>query len=85
WRTPGGSLPGLPGEIISACVGKPVMIGGWDSEKRKPKELVPHLPAGSVWFVEAEASEVAAAKQRHGGHIGEKTAWGYGQILIGAW
>jgi CRISPR-associated protein Cmr3 len=83
WRVPGGSLPGLPGTVTSACVGKPVMIGGWDSEGRRPKELVPHLPPGSTWFMEAD--DVQAALAMHGKHIGERPAWGYGQILIGVW
>lgn len=83
WRTPGGELPGLPGKIMAACVGKPLMIGGWDSEARAPKPLEPHLPPGSTWFMETERSSDLTAF--HGRHIGENTRWGYGQILIGAW
>lgn len=88
WKTPSGTLPGLPGRVVSACVGKPVLIGGWDSRKDEgkkygPKKLVPHLPPGSTWFMEAD--DVQAVLAMHGKHIGEKIAWGYGQILIGAW
>lgn len=83
WKTPGGALPGLPGRIVAACVGKPLMIGGWDSEAKQPKPLALHLPPGSTWFMEAD--DVQAALAMHGKHIGEKTSWGYGQILIGAW
>lgn len=83
WKTPGGKLSDLPGRVLSACVGKPVMIGGWDSEAKRPKPLEPHLPAGSMFFMEAD--DVPNGADMHGKHIGEKAAWGYGQILIGAW
>ena len=85
WRKAGIGLFGLPGKIVSACVGKPVMIGGWDSLSRKPLALEPHLPAGSIWFIEANASDKQLILDLHGKHIGEKAAWGYGQILIGTW
>jgi CRISPR-associated protein Cmr3 len=85
WKEPGGKLADLPGTVVSACVGKPVMIGGWDSEAKKPKKLTPHLPAGSVWFMEASSGDLETVAKMHGKHIGEKSEWGYGQILIGAW
>lgn len=85
WRQPGGKLGTLPGKIVSACVGKPVLIGGWDSRARAPLSLRPYLPAGSTWFIEASASDERQILEMHGKHIGEKTAWGYGQILIGTW
>lgn len=75
----------LPGDVVSACVGKPVMIGGWDGKAGRPKGLEPHLPAGSTWFMEAREHEKEEILEHHGAHIGEKTEWGYGQILIGAW
>ena len=33
--TPGMEIPGLPGRVRSACLDKPVPIGGWDSEGRR--------------------------------------------------
>jgi len=36
--------------LISACVGKPVPIGGWDSLINEPLPLEPFHPAGSAWF-----------------------------------
>lgn len=80
-------LADLPGTIISACVGKPTLIGGWDSVKKEPKVLEPYLPAGSIFFMEAKTQDTAALKtaleKNHLSHIGQRTAWGYGQILIG--
>jgi CRISPR-associated protein Cmr3 len=85
WRLPNGEIEGLAGQIVSACIGKPVLIGGWDSLKHQPKALEPYLPAGSTFFMEADESGVENIKQQHGKHIGEKSNWGYGQILIGVW
>lgn len=81
WR-PGDALSG---EVVSACIGRPVMIGGWDGRTRRPKGLEPHLPAGSTWFMEAREDEREDILRHHGTCIGEKTEWGYGQVLIGAW
>lgn len=77
WQKPKGTLPGLPGHIVSACVGKPVLIGGWfsgDKEdntennsenntetkryQRGSRPLEPFLPAGSIFFMEASASDL---------------------------
>ena len=41
-------------EIVSACLGDPVPIGGWDSRPgaaRGPRPLRAFLPAGSTWFL----------------------------------
>ncbi len=85
WRKPCGELPGLPGKVVSACAGKPLMIGGWDTEKKEPLALEPHLPPGSTWFMEVSADKAEKVRKMHAGHIGERQEWGYGQILIGAW
>ena len=85
WKKPEGTLPDLPGRIVSACVGKPVLMGGWDSNSNTPQALEPYLPAGSVFFMEAPASDVKNIESKHNTKIGNKTAWGYGHILIGAW
>jgi CRISPR-associated protein Cmr3 len=72
--------------LVSACIGKPVPIGGWDSLKNEPLPLEPFHPAGSVWFYDAPADEFR--KHIHGQHghwIGGYTAHGFGQIVIGNW
>ncbi len=85
WKTPHCKIEGLAGTVVSACIGKPILIGGWDSLKKEPKALEPFLPAGSTFFMEANISELDTIKSQHGKHIGNKTNWGYGQILIGRW
>ncbi len=78
--------PAAPGSCISACIGKPQFYGGWDLKNRKPRPLRPFLPPGSTWFLEADESEKKNIERLHGSQIGkEKSAYGYGQILIGTW
>jgi CRISPR-associated protein Cmr3 len=85
--TPGCfTAPDLPAvEIVSACVGKPQFIGGWDSLKRAPLPLEPFAPAGSVWFCAARRADFDAIHARNGQHLGPHAAHGFGQIVIGLW
>jgi CRISPR-associated protein Cmr3 len=90
WPQPGGTIrdgngASLPGRIVSACVGKPLPVGGWDGEARTPLPLRPLSPAGSVWFLEAAAGDIPAVLARHGQGIGRATAWGFGLAVIGRW
>lgn len=83
---PGQRFPGLTGStIVSACVGKPVHIGGWNSLNRQPLPLIPYLPAGSTWFCEADPAVLDSVLALHGRHVGERTPYGFGQIALGAW
>jgi CRISPR-associated protein Cmr3 len=75
----------LKGELVSACLGKVQMIGGWDSENKRPVPLRPALPAGSVCFMQADAEKEKEILALHGCHIGVGREWGFGQILIGTW
>ena len=75
---PGEALAGL-GRVVSACLGRPVRIGGWDSQGRRALPLKLALPAGSVWFLEGAAEGVAPAA------IGLATDWGFGAIVTGRW
>jgi CRISPR-associated protein Cmr3 len=89
WPGPGGHLSGpegaLPGHVVSACVGRTVVVGGWDSAARGPLPLQPLIPAGSVWFMEAQADEAKTVQSWHGKAIGRAAGWGFGRVLIGRW
>lgn len=85
WRRTGGTLPPLPGHVVSACVGRPTRIGGWDGVRRRPRPIRDFLPAGSTFFMETDPREREALRALHGSNIGLDTPWGYGQVLIGAW
>lgn len=76
-KTSTWSVAGLPsGNIVSACLGKAVSIGGWNSEARQPIPLRRCIPAGSVWFMKGGQPPSS---------IGQATDWGFGQILTGTW
>ena len=80
-----GNYAELPGRIISACLPRPVILGGWDSLKCRPLPLKPYLAPGSVLFLEAKTQEIENVKKLHNHAIGDHTKWGFGLIAIGLW
>lgn len=75
---PGEDLAGL-GKVVSACLGKPQRIAGWDTKNRRSLPMRLALPAGSVWFLEG-------ANDGHGcAAIGLGTKWGFGALALGKW
>ncbi len=85
WPGPGGSIHGVPGKVVSACLERPLFIGGWNSVRREPLPLQPYVPAGSTWFLEADSSESEAIERLHLTHIGDETNCGFGQVAVGLW
>lgn len=86
WPGPGDCLPGVPGaEVVSACLERPLRIGGWDSVRNQPLPLRPFLPPGSTWFCEAREEHAENIRQSNGMHLGSYWEQGYGQIAIGSW
>jgi CRISPR-associated protein Cmr3 len=75
----------LPGRLVSACVSRPQMWGGWSSIDRGPQPLRPFISPGSVLFMEADAGDAARVRQVHSTQIGERTRWGFGLVAIGSW
>lgn len=75
----------VPVRVVSACVGRAVRLGGWDLARGEPRPLSSHVPAGSVYFCEADAAQEAAVRLLHGAQIGLKTAYGFGHVLLGTW
>ena len=76
---------GLPGRIVSACLPRPVILGGWDSLRCRPLPLKPYLAPGSVLFLEAKNEARENVKKLHNHAIGDRTKWGFGLIAIGLW
>lgn len=77
--------PEIPGKCISACIGKMIMIGGWDLKNRRPRPIVPLIPPGSTWFFEADEKDKEKIASLHRQQVGEKKAYGMGEIVIGTW
>lgn len=86
WPGPGEALPGIPGsKVVSACIERPIRIGGWDTIKREPLPLKPFLPGGSTWFCEADGSHAEEIRLCNGKYIGKYSEYGFGEIAIGSW
>ena len=49
-----GEYNGLKLKLITAVIGKPVHIGGFDMKKRMPKPMYKAVPAGSVYYFELD-------------------------------
>lgn len=88
-RTPGGTIPGLPGTIVSACIARPQRIGGWasDAGQRGPLPLKAACAAGSIWFMKTDVADAGCleAMTAPGKRIGSLGDWGYGEFLLGTW
>lgn len=78
-------LPKVPGKLVTACIGKITQQGGWDLVHRRPRPLMPIVPAGSTWFYTAPSSESEHILALHGRHISLRPEYGYGQVAIGTW
>lgn len=72
-------------DIISACIGKPFKQGGWDHAKRFPRPLYSFVPAGSVYFCQADKSQKNNVLALHGKKLGRQTEYGFGLVLVGRW
>lgn len=88
---PNAPYVNLPGKLVSACIGRAQRVGGWGGWKGtalgggEPLPLRTSLPAGSVFFMEADSAAANGVRAMHGAKIGARTEWGFGQLLIGAW
>lgn len=72
----------IPGNCVSACIGKLKQVGGFDIKKREPRPLIPIIPPGSVWFYEGDAEDIDTLKKLHGK---VSNPLGFNQIIIGNW
>lgn len=87
WPAPGEPLDGLPGDVVSAALDRPLRPGEWRSEGGRPgpQESPPLLPAGSTWFLRADKGDEARIRAAHRTTIGRRREWGFGEVLIGTW
>lgn len=83
--------------VVSACLDRPLRIGGWSFLAGGPLPLRSVLPAGSVLFCEIEDPERFAESVATGdelpriapgsalAHVGSRREWGFGLVAVGAW
>ncbi len=82
-----GTLNGIAFSIEAAVIGKAHREGGWDMKNHQPRAVKSYIPAGSAWYCQlAESTQwQILGEALHGIGIGNDTAYGRGQILIGQW
>ncbi|RMG10521.1 MAG: type III-B CRISPR module-associated protein Cmr3 [Deltaproteobacteria bacterium] len=88
-----GEVPmeGLPGtRVVSACLERPLRIGGWNGLERRPLPMASALPPGSVLFWEAEDQTRFDAFMGDTAtdsvvQVGARTRWGFGVVALGLW
>jgi len=56
-----GKYKGLELKLLTASIGKPVHIGGFDMKARKPKPMCKAVPAGSVYYFEIKKGDIQKA------------------------
>jgi len=79
----GLSLPGA--RIVSACIDRPLRIGGWDSLARAPLPLRNAAAPGSVWFCQLDDPDAFHASITNGlVRAGAATAMGFGLCATGS-
>ena len=83
------TVPGLgDARVVSACLGRPLRIGGWDSVASQPLPLRSYLPPGSVLFVESASAIKPENEVSHSTgmcQIGARTNSGFGLAALGMW
>ncbi len=79
----GGQIPGLPGRLVSVCMAKPVWLGGWDSQNQRPLPMCQIVPAGAVFFMECDKTELPNGNEPL--LVGSANKWGFGHCLAAAW
>ncbi len=71
-------------ELITASIGSPVFIGGWDMGKGGHKTMMRGVPAGSVYYFKILNGDVENIYQHlHYRNISERADEGFGLIMVG--
>ena len=68
-----GTIPhtDLEVKLISATIGKPRFIGGFDMAKKEPKPMYKAVPEGSVYYFEILSGNKESLKEIHGKSVSD--------------
>jgi len=80
-----GEYKGIEIELVTATIGKPFRIGGFDMKKKKPKPMRKAVPAGSVYYFKVKGSTASQVfKTFNGAGISDyNSKEGYGIAYVG--
>jgi CRISPR-associated protein Cmr3 len=88
WRERVRKLPPIGAKLVAACIANPLHFSGWDLGEQGPKPTLVAVPAGSVYYFQADTEDDARAlvEALHGrtrsDYFGEK---GMGLGYCGVW
>ncbi len=71
-------------ELVSAVLGKPQPIGGWNMQQKTHKPLANYVPAGSVYFFE-NVSRLPDAFTETPANALDHVKLGFGAAVFGSW
>ncbi len=72
--------------LVSASLGKPVAIGGWDAAKGRQKPLQKAVPAGTVYFFKLKERKKLSEDLEMPLQISDHEASsGFGSAFMGVW
>lgn len=87
WQIEKMGSSGIPCKLITASIGKYMNVGGWDLAKKEPKTMYRAVPAGSVYYYEAESQSTAAKEIIDAFHYqnlsDQRSVEGFGLALVG--
>jgi len=75
-------------ELLTACIGNPICVGGWDMGKNKGKgghkAMMRALPAGSVYYFRIDYGDPEEIYERfHYRNLAQRAHEGFGLALVG--
>jgi len=77
---------GVELSLVSAALGKPVVIGGWDAAKGRQKPLRKAVPEGTVYFFKLKERKKLSEDLEMPLQVSDHEAKsGFGSAFIGAW
>ncbi len=84
---------GATGRLVSAVIGKPLLISGWDVARNRAKTLYHYVPAGSVYRFENAVwqgqdirfTETPQNLETGGADALDHCAIGFGDVALGHW
>lgn len=76
-------------QVKTACMDRPIRIGGWDSLSRQPRPMRSYVPPGTVFFCECQDKmALRSAIDQMGDRmpvVGETSDAGFGCVALGTW
>lgn len=76
----------LPVRLVAAAMNRAQPVAGFDVHRGAPRDLLRAVPAGSVYFIEAECDENTAQVAFHGCCISDiESKFGFGLTYAGGW